>query len=48
LEEEFSTQGDTLISAMIGELLQAYSDNLIDIEWEDGLPVPISKLEIVS
>ena len=48
LEEEFRTQGDELISIMIGELLCAYRDNLINIEWEDGLPVPVSKLETVS
>jgi hypothetical protein len=46
--QEFDCWGESLMSTMLYELLDLYQQNVIEIAWEDGMPIPVTPGERVA
>tara|TARA_Y100000310_G_scaffold164284_1_gene164097 strand:- start:809 stop:991 length:183 start_codon:yes stop_codon:yes gene_type:complete len=45
LAQEFDRWGESLMSTMLYELLDLYQQNVIEITWEEGMPIPVTPEE---
>ena len=41
MAKEFDCWGEKLMSTMLYELLKLYQQNIIEIAWDEGMPIPV-------
>jgi len=42
--KDFDQWGDFIMSAMLDDLLKLYQQRMIEVKWEDGMPIPMDKV----
>ena len=45
MEKQHSMVGDELMADILWQIIQAYREGIINITWEEGMPIPIENKE---
>ena len=42
--KDFDQWGDIIMSTMLNDMLKLYQQRMIEVKWEDGMPIPAEKV----